>query len=134
MQSTGIAYLVSTLGGYVITATVLYVISCTIGTKRKFSKWLDFWLGTTERAVATTLVIWAPSLIAGFVGGWVTLKFAANWQRQPDDDARQRGLLFLIGNVISFSVAVGAGIFVHPESLSTWSNLIGGAAATGGGK
>ena len=55
-----------------------------------------------ERAVATTLVAFAPSYLATFIGGWVALKFAANWKRQSDNDpaSAQGSLLFLIGNVV----------------------------------
>jgi hypothetical protein len=42
---------------------------------------LDFYLGATERAVAIVLYLFAPANLIWFIGGWVTLKFALNWQR-----------------------------------------------------
>ncbi len=74
---------------------------------------LDFWLGTTERAVAVTLVWLVPShqlftALSSFIGGWVALKFAANWKRlnDNDDQARKGSLLSFIGNVLSFGFAI----------------------------
>jgi hypothetical protein len=72
---------------------------------------LDFWLGATERIVVTTLVIWAPTYVAAFIGGWVASKFAANWYRRDNTDANRKGtLIALIGNVASFAIAIGAGL------------------------
>src|SRR6478672_2706685 len=48
-------------------------------------KWIDVFLGSTERAIATTLVIGAPSQLSLFIGGWVALKMAVNWQRKAGD-------------------------------------------------
>jgi hypothetical protein len=39
-----------------------------------------FLLGSTERLVATALVVWAPAYLAGFIGGWILLKFALGWR------------------------------------------------------
>lgn len=90
---------------------------------------LDWSIGVIERGITTTLVIWAPSLAPVFVGGWVTLKFAANWDKRVSGEefeaqqkmARQR-LTGLIGSAISLTVAIGAGVLAHPHSLRTWSN------------
>jgi hypothetical protein len=97
-------------------------VKSTLGFWDSFT-WSDFWIGGAERAVATTLVVFAPSYLAGFIGGWVALKFAANWKRQPDrgTETALGGLLFLVGNVISFSIAVTAGLPLNPAALDVWA-------------
>jgi hypothetical protein len=42
-----------------------------------------FWIGGTERLIATTLVILAPRYVGPFIATWVALKLAASWQRMP---------------------------------------------------
>ena len=87
------------------------------------AKPLDFYLGITERAVATSLVVWAPSYVGAFIGAWVAAKLAANWNwRGNTEAARQGTLTALIGNVISFAFAVGAGVFLNSDALSVWYN------------
>jgi hypothetical protein len=129
----------------ICTTTVLYLISVFAGgvlaetwvdfMRRGFDKnydptvrrthRLNWSIGILERAICTTLVIWTPSLVPGFVGGWITLKFAANWKMRhegdPEMDARNR-LASLVGMVISFTVAIACGLFAHPSSLKAWSN------------
>jgi len=84
---------------------------------------LDWSIGTIERFVATTLTIFAPTLLAPFVGGWVALKFAANWQARKQGDegllAKHR-LVALIGSALSFGWAIGVGILANPESALAW--------------
>jgi len=110
------AYVPSVFGGFVVVGLLMALMRETV--RRRLKKWrfvpvrgkrkeqsfapLDFWIGGTERAVATTLVAFAPSYLATFIGGWVALKFAANWKRQSDNDpaSAQGSLLFLIGNVV----------------------------------
>jgi hypothetical protein len=93
--------------GFVFVAGCLALIRWTIGIKSPWFKWLDFWLGTTERAVVWALYAWwEPDRLSWFIGAWVGLKFAANWKRQTGRDAKQGSLVFLIGNVLSFSFAL----------------------------
>lgn len=138
-------YAVSIVGGWLIVSMILWVMSRSAGLPRPFSEWIDFWLGGTERAVATTLVIVAPKYLSSFIGAWVALKLAANWNRQPikknekDSEKEQgqnaharrvdkhdpenfarRALLALIGSVLSFSIAIGCGLLIFPDALIVW--------------
>jgi hypothetical protein len=87
-----------------------------------FAEWLDLLVGATERFVALTLVICAPPYLPAFIGGWVALKFALGWQREARGDEVQRGsLLAMIGNVLSFAIAVGVGLALNPKALEVWA-------------
>jgi hypothetical protein len=88
---------------------------------------LVFWVGGTERAIATTIVIFAPKLLPAFAGGWVALKFAANWQRKTiegSDNERiaQQSLIALVASSISMAVATASGFLLHPEAVAMLSN------------
>jgi hypothetical protein len=75
-------------------------------------------LGATERAVALTLVLLAPPYLASFIGGWVLLKFAIGWQREKHSDEVARGsFVALIGNVLSFAIAIAIGVYLNPDAL-----------------
>ena len=65
-----IAYFLSIVGGHVALVQIMKTIRRTSGQPDK-SKALDFWLGGTERAVATTMVIIAPAYLGGFIIAWV---------------------------------------------------------------
>ena len=82
---------------------------------------LVFWLGATERAAATTLVVFAPSYLPAFIGGWVALKFAVGWQRYNEPAEAGRAMIALIANVISFAVAIGMGLVVDHSALDIWA-------------
>jgi hypothetical protein len=82
---------------------------------------LVFWLGATERAIATTLVIFAPPYLPVFIGGWVALKFAVGWQRYAGEAEAGGAMVALIGNVISFAVSIAIGLMVNPSALETWA-------------
>jgi len=43
---------------------------------------LSLAIGSSERVIALALWLHATSLLAPFIGAWITLKFAANWQRR----------------------------------------------------
>jgi uncharacterized membrane protein len=121
-----LAYLVSVFGGYVVVLIAMYLIRKTTGQKQS-AKWIDFWLGGTERAVVTTLVIVAPPYVAAFIGAWMALKVAANWQRRENtDEVRTATLIALIGSVFSFAIAIGCGVWANPEALRIWSTPIKG--------
>jgi hypothetical protein len=74
------AYFFSIVGGYFIVAWIMRFLRWRLRHPDKGNE-LDFWLGSTERAVATTLVILAPKYVGPFIGAWIALKMAANWQR-----------------------------------------------------
>jgi hypothetical protein len=85
-------------------------------------------LGVTERAVALTLLIWAPRYLAAFIGGWVLLKFAVGWQRAAYDEKGMVGIgsqLALIGNVVSFAIAIAGGLYLNPSAMTYFSSLVG---------
>jgi hypothetical protein len=89
---------------------------------------LDWSLGILERAITTTLIIWAPTLAAPFIGGWVALKFAANWEKRDVDGdfhaqqqiARHR-LTGIVGSTISIVVAVAVGLALNPHAIQAWT-------------
>ena len=84
---------------------------------------LDLFIGSTERLVVTTMVIWTPRYVPAFIGAWMAFKIAANWQRVPNSSmARQGTLIGLLGNVYSFAIAIGAGLLANPEALRIWSD------------
>ena len=117
------AYFFSIVGGYFIVAWIMRFLRWRLRHPDKGNE-LDFWLGSTERAVATTLVILAPKYVGPFIGGWIALKMAANWQRLKGDSVtvRQGTLLALIGNVCSFTVAIAAGVLlVNRHALEVWA-------------
>jgi hypothetical protein len=102
---------------------------------RDTSQLMDVWLGGTERIVALTLFVLSQANLPWFIGAWVAAKYALNWNRWPMQekdastaraataivkqrsakeelaDAAQGGLLALIGNVLSFGIAIAAGFF-----------------------
>ena len=93
--------------GFFVVGGILTFIRRTIRSDRSAFKPVDFWLGTVERYVALALFVWQPASLPWFIGAWVGLKFAANWKRETRADAAQGSLIFLVGNVLSFSFAIG---------------------------
>jgi hypothetical protein len=79
---------------------------------------LHLWVGVTERAIATTLFIWSPKQLPLFLGGWVAAKLAAGWARRRGQEAENGHFIALVGNAVSFAIAIAAGFWVHPASLS----------------
>jgi hypothetical protein len=82
------AYLGVCVAGWLTVAVCLYVMRLLVLQKNRppFSDWPAFLGGAVERAVALTLVLWAPPYLPPFIGGWVLLKFAIGWQREKHDD------------------------------------------------
>jgi hypothetical protein len=67
------------------------------------------------------LVLWAPPYLPPFIDGWVLLKFAIGWQRQKyGDEVATGSFLALIGNVLSFAIAIGVGVVLNPAALDIW--------------
>ncbi len=112
-----LAYLLSTLVGGVVVGGVVKLMWATTGRKREWFRPMDIWVGVTERAIATTLFIWAPTQLAFFIGGWVAAKLAAGWGKRTDDDAAVGHFRALVGNAVSFAIALAAGVLAHPASL-----------------
>jgi hypothetical protein len=121
-----IAYLVACFAGHLVVAVLLYGMRrATLKRRPEFSDLWElsvFFIGVTERAVALTLVLWAPPYLPTFIGGWVALKFALGWQRErKTSEALTASMLALIGNVLSFAIAIGVGVVLNPEAIFVWA-------------
>jgi hypothetical protein len=118
-------YLLVCVSGNYLVAYVMLLIRWLVGLDiRPIIEWAGFWIGLTERAVALTLVIWAPRYLARFIGGWILLKFAIGWQRTPLNPKVALGsLLALIGNVLSFAAAIAGGLYLNPGALAYFGAL-----------
>jgi hypothetical protein len=64
--------------------------------------------------------MFAPKYVPVFIGGWIVLKFAANWERRTEPKANQASLVALVGSVLSFSAAILAGLIVNPDAVRIW--------------
>ena len=70
-----LAYFVSVFVGYVAVGGFLWLARRTTGLPRKGTfTWDQFWIGGTERFIATTLVIVAPRYVGAFAVAWLGLK------------------------------------------------------------
>jgi hypothetical protein len=80
---------------------------------------LGFVTGCIERFIATTLLIWAPNLLAPFVGAWIALKLAANWASVKERSAtvRRNHMVAILGSTISFSCIIVAVLIFTPEII-----------------
>jgi hypothetical protein len=67
------AYFLTCVVGHFVVAVCLWLMRLALKKENrpKFSEWSIFFLGATERAVALTLVLWAPAYLPTFIGGWV---------------------------------------------------------------
>jgi hypothetical protein len=116
------AYVLSVVGGAVFVNLCLWVIRKTVGLPHKFFDPLDFWVGGIERAVATTLILYASgNYLPQFIGGWVVLKFAAHWQRHQGVRFGRQSLVALLGSVLSFAAAIGATLYMRPDLIGSWA-------------
>jgi hypothetical protein len=126
------AYVASLFGGGILARYAVIALKRSIDEKYdpKESRLalLDWSVGLAERAIVTTLVIWAPTTTVAFIGGWMALKFAANWDKREatgDFNAQQsmarHRLAGLVGSAISLAVAIAAGLSAHPQSLTAWA-------------
>ena len=56
--------------------------------------------------------------LPSFIGGWIVLKFALGWQRErKTKEALTGSMLALIGNVLSFAIAIAIGAWLNPNAL-----------------
>ena len=113
-----LAYVISVVGGAVGVGILLRMIHLSLGFKKR-SVWLPLhlWVGSCERIIATTLFIWTPKQLPIFIGGWVAAEFAAGWGRRKGEDASDGHFISLVGNAVSFAIAIAAGFWAHPASL-----------------
>ena|SRR5258706_15431790 len=86
--------------------------------------WIPVLIGIAERMIVTTLVIWSPKLLAGFIAGWMALKVAGGWGLLRESTARNRSTraIALLGSVVSLAWAIGIGLYFAPESLAAFSS------------
>ncbi len=122
------AYLVSIGGGFLITGPLVVLMRITSGVQSgkegnvyKLStmySWSLFWLGSTERGIATTLFIFAPTQLSVFIAGWSAAKIAAGWGRVKDVKYSAGHMTALVGTAWSFCIAIAAGYLAHPETLA----------------
>ena len=120
-------YLGVCIGGWLVVAVLLYVMRWLVLKKKPdFFDLPAFYGGVVERFVALTLVLCAPPYLPSFIGGWVLLKFAIGWQREgyggeDKGDVEKGRFLALIGNVLSFAIAIGVGVALNPAALDIWA-------------
>jgi hypothetical protein len=114
------AYVLSIGFGWLVAGIGVYLMRRSIGYPREFFRPLDIYVGGCERIVVTTLVMFAPKYVPVFIGGWIVLKFAANWERRTEPKANQASLVALVGSVLSFSAAILAGLIVNPDAVRIW--------------
>lgn len=129
-----IAMFVSAVVGHFIVVLDLWLLELKYGPsphRSSFVDPLDTYSGCLERAIATTLIFYAPNYLAAFVGGWIALKFALTWQRrkggegegkEKEDQIIRRSFIALTGNVVSFAFAILVGVIFHPQALVVWSS------------
>jgi len=122
------AVVLATVGGFIIAGVLLYLVrKSQFGKSVRFResfKVLDLWVGSVERLTAMVIFAHAPAYIAGFIGGWVTLKFAANWQRKPTKTSQS--LIALTGSAISMAIALLAGSILNPPAVANFLRIANG--------
>ena len=81
-------------------------------------------VGVFERAIVTTLTIWAPNVLVGFIGGWIALKVAGGWGLLKEPTTRNRAVYFigLLGNAVSIGWAIGCALYFYPAALAAFSS------------
>ena len=132
MDTFLIALFASMFGGFLLNGPLVFLMRMTSGidsTKAgetyKLSKvynWSIFWLGSTERGIATTLFVYAPAQLSVFIAGWSAAKIAAGWGRTTGIKHAAGHQSALIGTAWSFIIAIAAGYWVNAESLSVLAN------------
>lgn len=88
-----------------------------VGQNKKNWRLQDFWVGGTERAIVTTLVIFSPTNLPLFIGGWVAAKLAAGWSRYSGPEFASAHLISLVGSALSIAAAIAAGLLVAPNMI-----------------
>jgi hypothetical protein len=119
-------YVLVLVVGHYLVATCMYGMRRLIDLKVElpFHEWMATLVGVTERAVALTLVIWAPRYLAAFIGGWVLLKFAIGWRRTPlNYNVALGSQLALIGNILSFAIAIAGGLYLNHNAMTYFGAL-----------
>ena len=130
-NAIAITYLYAVVGGALPSGVLVYLLhkaldwqigpDLTKTTERIW--WVPMLMGIVERAIVVTLILWAPKVVTGFIGGWMLLKIAGGWGLLKDPTTRNRSTNFigLMGNVISFGWAIGVAVHMHPVSLAIFN-------------
>lgn len=123
MKEIVLAYLCTTLGGWLVVGIIVFLMRRTTGKSKdvKFLEWGPFWIGCAERAIATTLVIGTPKFVPAFIGGWFALKMVAGWSRHKEAEHTTGHLFALVGTALSFAVAIGVGLGINPGAVDIWN-------------
>jgi len=81
-------------------------------------EWLSAFVGISERAIITTLVIWSPRFLGGFLVGWMALKVASGWGLLKEPTLRNRSIrtIALLGSVVSIGWAIIIGLYFAPDA------------------
>ncbi|MDT0506716.1 hypothetical protein [Novosphingobium sp. MMS21-SN21R] len=121
------AIVLSSIGGFIVLGPLMLLLRVTsisrflsesyMAGKAPLYSFAAFWLGGTERAIATTLMIFAPEQLALFIGGWTAAKIAAGWSRLQGAEYTVGHLTALIGSAWSFAIAIGIGAWANPDSV-----------------
>lgn len=87
-------------------------------------EWIPALVGVFERSIIALLLIFAPKLTASFIAGWTALKVAGGWGLLKDPTTRNRAVFFigLLGNCVSFGIAIGVGIALNSNAISILNN------------
>jgi hypothetical protein len=127
--SIAAAYLLSAVVGALITTSLMKLL---VGRMNKQVpkedssdstarlEWLSGLVGVIERVIVTTLVIWSPGFLGGFLAGWMALKVASGWGVLKEPTLRNRSIrtIALLGSAISIGWAIAVGLYFAPtESL-----------------
>ena len=122
-----LAYVFSIIGGFVITGPLVVFMRKTSGVSSgkegndynfaKMYSWSLLLLGGTERGIATTLFMFAPTQLPVFVADWSAAKIAAGWGRVSDVKYAAAHMTALVGTAWSFCFAIAAGYWACPISL-----------------
>jgi hypothetical protein len=118
-------YFLVCFGGHYVVAYLMLFMRWLVGlVTDPWHEWMGFLIGITERAVALTLLVWAPRYLVTFIGGWVLLKFAIGWRRTALNHMVARGSqLALIGNVLSFAIAIPGGLYLNQDARAYFGAL-----------
>ncbi|MCB2062620.1 MAG: hypothetical protein KDE25_04015 [Novosphingobium sp.] len=123
-------YFLSVLGTHVLLGPLLKLMQTTSGSNVTHPAdirsprnrwWQNLWVGGTERAIVTTLVIYSPKTIPIFIGGWVAAKLAAGWTRFSGVEYASGNVIGLVGNAFSFAAAIAAGMLIAPDFLGNFN-------------
>lgn len=124
-----VGYFISIVGGGILVALVISGLRKAMERHEGFEHvpghiwWLPVIIGFVERTIVTTLLVWAPTLTPGFIGGWILLKFAGGWGRFKEPTVTNRAvyMIALLASVASLAMAIFGGLMIAPDALYAFS-------------